>query len=472
MKSHKENYLKINSYGNEKLCAKNSFLISNSPELSNNNLKMNYVNSPRNVNHLNNKRFHQSNSLASPQRKNSIDENNLHSPELLNQTSFFPQNDILSNFQKSISSISNEEMKINSLEEQITFKQKNTEEIKNNSKIKYRIEINDNSDSSLDKNKTLLNTQTIQIYTKLLLLKLFHNYLKVKKPIIYGKKTEDKKIMGFAALNYDNNYKNDNQISIDINICDENKNDSLNYFFMYNKNISLNLLKYFIRLDNVRQVEMAEHFKKDIFILKIQKRFLTVLNNYFKDSPNFLSIISSLNGQDIKILNKNTILEFNKNFDFIIIFNSNILKNISYVEINKIIYNTLKNIIVQEKSFDIFLNETLINICRKVIENDGKSSISIIFICMETILTIFENKDLEKIEQILILLENTTYENDPINRKLNQFNYSNNQSTASIINNEDCINLTFDKKSFSKEIDNIIEINQKKKLSIFKCCGI
>ena len=75
--------------------------------------------------------------------------------------------------------------------------------------------------------------------------------------------------MGFAALNYDNNYKNDNQISIDINICDENKNDSLNYFFMYNKNISLNLLKYFIRLDNVRQVEMAEHFKKENFILKI-----------------------------------------------------------------------------------------------------------------------------------------------------------------------------------------------------------
>ena len=141
-------------------------------------------------------------------------------------------------------------------------------------------------------------------------------------------------------------------------------------------------------------------------------------------------------------------------------------------EIIKIIYNTLKNIIVQEKSFDIFLNETIINICRKVIENNGKSSISIIFICMETILTIFENKDLEKIEQILILLEKTTYENDPINRKLNQFNYSNNQSTASIINNEDCINLTFDKKSFSKEIDNIIERNQKKKLSLFKCCGI
>ena len=38
MKSHKENYLKINSYGNEKLCGQNSFLISNSPELSNNNL--------------------------------------------------------------------------------------------------------------------------------------------------------------------------------------------------------------------------------------------------------------------------------------------------------------------------------------------------------------------------------------------------------------------------------------------------
>ena len=111
------------------------------------------------------------------------------------------------------------------------------------------------------------------------------------------------------------------------------------------------------------------------------------------------------------------------------------------------------------------MNETIINICRKVIENNGKSSISIIFICMETILTIFENKDLEKIEQILILLEKTTYENDPINRKLNQFNYSNNQSTASIINNEDCINLTFDMKSFSKEIDNIIERNQKKAIA-------
>ena len=86
--------------------------------------------------------------------------------------------------------------------------------------------------------------------------------------------------MGFSALNYDNNYENNNKMSIDINIEDENKNDSINYFSMYQKDIKLNFLYYLMRLDVDEQHIFLQ--QKEILTIKIQKGYITILNNIKK----------------------------------------------------------------------------------------------------------------------------------------------------------------------------------------------
>lgn len=150
----------------------------------------------------------------------------------------------------------------------------------NNSQISYRMKIEDKSIDSCDKNKILLSPHSMPLYTQIFLLNLFNEYLKNEKPIIYAKKTDNKKIMGFSALNYDNNYEKNNKMSIDINIEDENKNDSINYFSMYQKDIKLNFLYYLMRLDVDEQHIFLQ--QKEILTIKIQKGYITILNNIKK----------------------------------------------------------------------------------------------------------------------------------------------------------------------------------------------
>ena len=54
--------------------------------------------------------------------------------------------------------------------------------------------------------------------------------------------------------------------------------------------------------------------------------------------------------------------------------NKGIYKNIYCIEINQIIYETLKDTIKENKSFKEFLNNIDINILKRVIENGGKNS--------------------------------------------------------------------------------------------------
>ncbi len=298
------------------------------------------------------------------------------------------------------------------------------------------------------------------LYTQIFLLNLFNEYLKNEKPIIYAKKTDNKKIMGFSALNYDNNYENNNKMSIDINIEDENKNDSINYFSMYQKDIKLNFLYYLMRLDVDEQHIFLQ--QKEILTIKIQKGYITILNN-IKKKIHFISILSSYNSLNMRIMKCQQIYEYNKNFDYIMLINNGIYNNILCSEINKIIYETLKSNIEKEKTFENFLGEVVININKKVIENGGKSSMSIIFICLETIFSIFENKDLSKVEEILNILSTTYYDFDNENKDNLRKMTSNKINSPISYNNE--VNLTFRMK-------NSIDNHSKTQKSIFKCCGI
>ena len=157
------------------------------------------------------------------------------------------------------------------------------------------------------------------------------------------------------------------------------------------------------------------------------------------------------------------IYEYNKNFDYIMLINNGIYNNILCSEINKIIYETLKSNIEKEKTFENFLGEVVININKKVIENGGKSSMSIIFICLETIFSIFENKDLSKVEEILNILSTTYYDFDNENKDNLRKMTSNKINSPISYNNE--VNLTFRMK-------NSIDNHSKSQKSIFKCCGI
>ena len=157
------------------------------------------------------------------------------------------------------------------------------------------------------------------------------------------------------------------------------------------------------------------------------------------------------------------IYEYNKNFDYIMLINNGIYNNILCSEINKIIYETLKSNIEKEKTFENFLGEVVININKKVIENGGKSSMSIIFICLETIFSIFENKDLSKVEEILNILSTTYYDFDNENKDNLRKMTSNKINSPISYNNE--VNLTFRMK-------NPIDNHSKSQKSIFKCCGI
>lgn len=464
MNSKKENYLNINSELNENMYTQISSKISNSAiSLKNNNIFINYIPQSSNLNNsIQPLKLINNSQLSSTQLIEKKSDSNVNNPELLNKTSSFAQNDI--NYNKQNSMISEEYGKVNSIHDKITFQKQDTNNKINNSQVSYRIKLEDRSIDSYDKNKILLSPKSIPIYTQILLLKLFNEYLKNEKPIIYAQKTENKKIMGFAALNYDNNHKNKNKMSIDINIVDENKNDSINYFSMYRKDIQLKILYYLMSLNVYEQSIFLQQYDKEIFTIIIQKGYITILNNA-KKKNHFISILSSNNSLNIKILKCQHIYEYNNNFDYIILINNGIYKNILCLEINKIIYETLKYIIEEGKTFENFLGEVIININKKVIENGGKSSMSIIFICLETIFSIFENKDLSKIEEILNTLSKTYYDIDDENKD-NLSKISSNKINTPI-SYKDEVNLTFRMKN---TIDNLS--NNSKKISIFKCCGI
>ena len=346
------------------------------------------------------------------------------------------------------------------------------EKLSNSSQIKFDI----NSFDTFKNNKSVLNSKTISIYSQMLLLKLFNEFLKSNKPVVFDSKTEDKKIMGFSAFDYDNKEENKTLILIDINLLRKGKgNNGYNHYFtMYKKGFTIDFLKKLIILGKMEQIEQLKKISEEFLMIKVEDNNINILRNLnlnLKQSSNYLSILSSYNSSTIKILQYQETYEYDNNFDYILLLNKGIYKNIYCIEINQIIYETLKDTIKENKSFKEFLNNTDINILKRVIENGGKNSMSMIFICLQNIYELFKKKNLEKIEQILYNLSITSYE---IDSQCRNFVKSNTSKEINLSNNhikkENCVNITFKMKTLTAEFDKISEKNKKKKSLIFTCC--
>ena len=467
MKTKKENHLNIKN--NDFFHTQSSSHLSNSVLDSKSNLILNKINS-NNSNLINSKSLHlTSNNKFNLTNSFNSKENDLNSPNLKKKDN---RNSISNQSNKIISE--ENDIIFSSDQEKVTFKQNETNSQSQEDfekQLEYNSPISNKKYDSFNKNKILLNPYNISLYTKILLLKTFDEFLKTMKPIIFAEKTKNAKIKGFSSLNYNNKADNKNKISIDINIIDKKNNDIINYFSIFRKGVSNDFLKQIFKLNMNEQIEIFKKCDKEILIIKTVKDYISILHNInLKKSSNYISILSLNNGNIIKILRYQQIYKFNNNFDYIIIINKGIYKNIYCIEINNIIYQTLKTIICEKKTFENFLNDVIVNINKKVIENGGRSCLSIIFICLETIYNIFKNKDLNKINQILSTLENTSYEVDNDNRKMNQNNTLLEINSPIETENENYFNLTFKMKSLRNYSEK--EQCHKKVISLFKCCGI
>ena len=114
MNSKKENYLNINSELNENMYTQISSKISNSAiSLKKNNIIINYIPQSSNLNNsIQPLKLINNSQLSSTQLIEKKPDSNLNTPELLNKTSSFGQNDSKSNKQNSM--ISEEYEKVNS----------------------------------------------------------------------------------------------------------------------------------------------------------------------------------------------------------------------------------------------------------------------------------------------------------------------------------------------------------------------
>ena len=65
---------------------------------------------------------------------------------------------------------------------------------------------------------------------------------------------------------------------------------------------------------------------------------------------------------NIKILSNQQKIEYKNNLDFLIIMNKGVFKNIYCIDINYLIYDILKWIILHALTFDDFLNKIIIYI--------------------------------------------------------------------------------------------------------------
>ena len=215
---------------------------------------------------------------------------------------------------------------------------------------------------------------------------------------------------------------------------------------------------------------MINKINDEILLLKNQNNELSIFSNanlFNKTKENYISILSSYNSNDLKILNNGEIIKCEKNLDFLILMDKGIFKFLYCIEINFIIYNSLKYVILNDLEFNHFLEQSIINIFEQTILKGGKLEMSMIFVCLEGIKKIFDNKDIKKIDKILNRLEKTSYE---IDNKI--INYVRNLSSDEInspqlINHNNFSNITFNKTLSGDVIE-----KKKKKISFFKCCGL
>ncbi len=268
------------------------------------------------------------------------------------------------------------------------------------------------------KNDNLLNE--IPILSKKILLSNYQNYLKSNLPIVYPRDTDNKIINGFSAFTYKNDSsKIKTKISININL--NNSHGIFNLFSLYNPIINIETLnnKYQILINS--NIINIKNFFNDItgefIILTFHNNIFYVFHHEIHNINKFYykALYSIDNSTKITYLNIEQKIRIQKNFDFLILFNKGVSTFLSNKELCIIIYKTMRKIILKNESFESFLEKVIKNFFNNVIQKGGKKDMACIFICFSNLKQIFEKKNINKIDEILIMIENTSYNEEYFN---------------------------------------------------------
>ena len=339
--------------------------------------------------------------------------------------------------------------------------------------------------SELESKNTINLKKIIPIYSKKLNLKKFQEYIASNNPVIFDKCTDNNIIYGFSAFTFKNN-SNNSRTKISININYSNEHGNFNFFSLYNHRITNKVLDLKYNELSMNKIFINKTFLQDIYgdiiLLNSHNSTFSIYNNSKQNLNKCFSYKAILS-----INNSNTIQQFNcaqkfriqNNFDFIILLNKGIFNHLSNKEICIIIYKTMKNCIINRNNFSFFLNQSIKNIFENVIRKNGQKDMACIFICFKNLYTLFEKKDLNKIDETLIIIENTIYnydnEYDEENKKENDDSYQDSIYFNGIIKNNPNISLSFNAKNMSlndEDLDKKKSNHQKiKKRNFLNCCG-
>ena len=341
----------------------------------------------------------------------------------------------------------------------------------NNMELKKR---NLSNIDSLQK-KTILNSYTIPMFTKQILLKSFNEYLKKNKPIVYSKEIEGGNIFGFSALTFRNNCpKCRTKISININI--KNEFGTFHFFDLHSILIKKDILDAKFKTLSTNKIIDQNFFSNIIgsfVILKFQNDNIYIINNKDINSNKLFSYkgIFSINNSN-KILSLNNIqnIPSQKILDFILLFNRGIFQVLTNKEIIIIIYKTLLEDLLSNSSFDILLENIVKNILNASISYGGNRDMSCLFICFANFKKLFLEKNLDKISDFFHKIEIGIFDNEGSQEKIPDL-----FSPQKSIKIKNYNNFTFKdgKSNFSEDTSKvIIKTVPKKRKSIFNCCGL
>ncbi len=342
------------------------------------------------------------------------------------------------------------------------------------------------------KNDNLLNE--IPFLSKKILLSNYYNYLKSNLPIVFSKDTENNIINGFSAFTYKNDStKIKTKISININL--NNEHGIFNFFALYNPIINIDILndKYqkITNSDIINNKNLLDDISGDLLILTFHNNIFFVFHHEMHNINKFKykALYSVDNSKKITYLNIEQKIRIQKNFDFLILFNKGVSNYLTKKQLCEIIYKTLKKVILKNESFTEFLEKVIKNFFKNVIKKGGKKDLACIFLCFSNLKQIYEKRNINQIDENLLMIENTSYNNE------DYFNSNNKNETSvdslkliitpcKIGNIKSNNNISFKQdKSLNSVIEdptngtsNIIENNNTNKKNVQKktflsCCG-
>ena len=340
--------------------------------------------------------------------------------------------------------------------------------------------------SDLESKDKINLKKIIPLYSKKLKLKKFNEYIALNKPVIFDKCTDNNIIYGFSALTFKNDSIN-SKTKISININYSNEHGNFNFFSLYNPLITSKVLEIKYNELSMNNIFINKNILQDIFgdiiLLNFHNSTFSIYNNLKPKLNKFFSyqaIFSIDNSKNIKKFNQAQKIRIQKNFDFIILLNKGIFNYLNNKEICKIIYESIKNCIINKNNFSYFLDQSIKNILENVIKKNGQKDMACIFICLNNLYNLFENKNIHKIDEILNFIENTTYKydeeyDDGVYKNINDDSYKDSIYYDGIINKNSNISLSFKEKNinindeyFDKKKTNHQKI---KKRNFLNCCG-